>query len=79
MLKSFVLRFLMGQPAEQSRDEFKDVQEVEVLSNQNPRRNSAEKHFSECLSLKLKYFCHFLGEYFVSLILICVLYWQSQP
>ena len=43
----------MGQPAEQSRDDFKDVQEVEVLSYQNSRRNSAEKHFSECLHLKL--------------------------
>ena len=44
-----------GSTAEQSTDDFKDVQEVEVLSTKNSRRNSAEKQFSECLHLKLNY------------------------
>ena len=34
-LKGFVSRLWMGQPTEQSRDDFKDVQEVEVLSYKN--------------------------------------------
>ena len=34
-LKGFVTRLWMGQPTEQSRDDFKDVQEVEVLSYKN--------------------------------------------
>ena len=34
-LKGFVSRLWMGQPTEKSRDDFKDVQEVEVFSYKN--------------------------------------------
>ena len=50
----FVLSCWMGQSAEQSRDDFMDVQEVEVLSYQYSRRNFAAKLSSDCLQFQLK-------------------------
>ena len=43
----------MGQSAEQSRDDFKDVRWLEVFSSQNSRRNSEAKHFSKCFQFQL--------------------------
>ena len=42
----------MGQPTEQSRDDFKDVQEVEVLSYKNFGKKFYGEAFFECLHLK---------------------------
>ena len=44
----------MGQSAEQSRDDFKDIRGEEDLSLQNSRRNSELKQFQKCLLYSLK-------------------------
>ena len=51
-LKGFVSRLWMGQPTEQSRDDFKDVQEVEVLSYKNFQKKFCGEAFFGMSSLK---------------------------
>ena len=50
-LKGFVSRQWMGQPTEQSRDDFKDVQEVEVLSYKNFQKKFCGEAFFGMSSL----------------------------
>jgi len=46
----------MGQPTEQSRDDFKDVQEVEVLSYKNFQKKFCGEAFFGMSSLTTQFF-----------------------
>ena len=53
----------MGQPTEQSRDDFKDVQEVEVLSYKNFQKKFCGEAFFEMSSFEILISCSLSGAY----------------